>query len=140
MTENYWFATILVLLLTWNHAHGFVHNFRGLSSSLSNKIYKHDKVNKIEVNLVVGPIDIPFIPAVLLTTGAVFAVFNIDNKVDLTDSGRAAAKRQKRLEREAKGEYKKADPTADPFRYKWFEENDDDEFELLNKPKGGGCG
>ena len=140
MTKSYWFAILLVLLCTWNHVHGFVHNSRRLSSSLSNKNYKREELNKSALNLMVGPIDIPLIPAVLLTTGAVFAVFNIDNKVDLTDSGRAAAKRQKRLEREAKGEYKIADPTADPFRYKWFEENDDDEFELLNKPKGGGCG
>ena len=59
----------------------------------------------------------------------------------MTDAGRAQTKKQRRLERESRGEYKKPeDPNADPFRYKWFEDNDDDEFELLNKPKGGGCG
>ena len=66
-------------------------------------------------------------------------VFSIDNKVDLTDEGRANARRQRRLEREARGEFKQVDPTADPFRYKWFEE-DDEEINILGGKKGGGCG
>ena len=57
------------------------------------------------LSLMIGPIDVPLIPAVLLSTGAVFAVFNIDNKVDLTDAGRAQSKKQRRLEREAKGKF-----------------------------------
>ena len=45
-------------------------------------------------------------------------VFNIDNKVDLTDRGRAEARKKKRQEREARGEFRTPkDPNADPYRY-----------------------
>ena len=49
-------------------------------------------------------IDIPMVPAIIGTAVAVFAVFNIENPVDLTDRGRAEARAKRRAERIAKGE------------------------------------
>lgn len=60
--------------------------------------------------------------------------------MDLTDEGRANARKQRRLEREARGEFKQADPNADPFRYKWFEDSDEEIDILGGGKKGGGCG
>ena len=100
--------------------------------------------------------DVPLIPSIVLATAGVFAgiyckeqfyfilfsfyiVFNIENKVDLTDRGIAEAKRKRRKEREAKGIVPDKSVTLDPYRYKWFEDDDED-IETLGKPKGGGCG
>jgi hypothetical protein len=47
--------------------------------------------------------DIPLIPAAIVSTIAVFAIFNVNNPIDLTDSGIAKAKTLKRAERIAKG-------------------------------------
>ena len=48
----------------------------------------------------------------------ILLVFNIENKVDLTDRGRAEARKKKRQEREARGELRTPkDPNADPYRY-----------------------
>ena len=112
-------------------------------------------------------LDIPYIPAIIASGALVFAgrwiypfhwqhalpklmiflmnncaVFNIDNKVDLTDQGLAEARRKKRLDRIARGESERkvADPSLDPYRYKWFEEDDSDDFEVVSRKKGGGCG
>jgi hypothetical protein len=61
--------------------------------------------------------------------------------LDLTDSGIAETKKKRRQEREARGEFKKPDPNADPFRYKWFEEDDGEDINLLGSGnKKGGCG
>ena len=49
-------------------------------------------------------IDIPLVPAIIGAAVAVFAVFNIENPVDLTDRGRAEARAKRRAERIAKGE------------------------------------
>ena len=49
-------------------------------------------------------IDIPYIPALIGTAGLVFAVFNIENPVDLTDAGRAKTKAKRRAEKLARGE------------------------------------
>ena len=49
-------------------------------------------------------IDIPYIPALIGTAGLVFAVFNIENPVDLTDAGKAKAKAKRRAEKLARGE------------------------------------
>lgn len=48
--------------------------------------------------------DIPIIPAIIGVSVGVFAIFNIENPVDLTDSGRAKAKAKRRAERLARGE------------------------------------
>jgi hypothetical protein len=84
--------------------------------------------------------DIPLIPAIVGAGALVFAVFNIENKVDLTDQGRADAARKRRAERLARGEAPKSEEGLDPYRYKWFEENDDDIDLISGKKSGGGCG
>ena len=48
--------------------------------------------------------DIPLVPAIIGTAVAVFAIFNIENPVDLTDRGRADARAKRRAERIARGE------------------------------------
>ena len=70
------------------------------------------------------------------------SVFNIDvnSKVDLTDAGRAKARAQKRAEKLARGEAPKTTEGLDPYRYTWFEENDDDIDLLGGGKKTGGCG
>ena|ERR1719453_2319863 len=90
--------------------------------------------------------DFPLIPSFLVATLVVFGLFNIDNEVDLTDAGRAETRRKKRAERMARGEdlTGKQNPfkNEDPYRWRVFEDDtDDDNFEMLNNPKGGGgCG
>jgi hypothetical protein len=53
-------------------------------------------------------VDFPLIPVLIGTAGVVFAVFNIENPVDLTDQGRAKARSIKRSERLARGEAPKS--------------------------------
>lgn len=93
--------------------------------------------------------DIPYIPALVVSTALVFAIFNIDTDIDLTDAGKAEARRKKRAERLVRGEdlSGKANPLKgeDPYRWRIFEdETDDDNFQLLDgvgsKKGGGGCG
>mmetsp|Transcript_17862 Transcript_17862/g.17937 ORF Transcript_17862/g.17937 Transcript_17862/m.17937 type:complete len:131 (-) Transcript_17862:95-487(-) len=80
---------------------------------------------------------IEFIPALLGTTAIVFAAFNIDNKVDLTDAGRAAARSKKRAEMRARGEVSKSTKNLDPYRWG---ADDDDDIDILTPRSGGGCG
>ena len=62
-------------------------------------------------------IDIPLIPAIIGTAVAVFAVFNIENPVDLTDRGRAEARAKRRAERIAKGEtFNPKDKESESYR------------------------
>jgi len=84
--------------------------------------------------------DIPLIPAILGTVGVVFAVFNIpDNKVDLTDRGLAMAKMKRRQERIARGEAPRNTEGLDPYRFKIFEEDDEEiDIDSIGKKKGGG--
>lgn len=98
--------------------------------------------NKLKMSL----LDQIPLPVLVLCSGAlVFGIFNVNINVDLTDEGIAKAKLQRRKDRIARGEVlpKKNEDDKDPYRYKWFEEEDDDELlqivEGRNK-KGGGCG
>jgi len=90
--------------------------------------------------------DIPLIPSLLLSTAVVFGIFNIENPVDITDAGKAEARKKRRAERIARGEDvsgKTKGKNLDPYRWRVFEdETDDDNFELINdsKKSGGGCG
>ena len=87
-------------------------------------------------NAALGLSDFPLIPSVLLATLGIFALFNIDNDVDLTDAGRADARRKRRAERIARGEdmTSKSNPfkkNKDPYRWRIFEDDtDDDNFEM----------
>jgi len=83
--------------------------------------------------LALGPAE--FVPAVVITTAAVFALFNIENKIDLTDAGRAAARaKRKALKKPSDVDKSNLDP------YRWFAD-DDDEIDLFPpKKSGGGCG
>jgi hypothetical protein len=85
-------------------------------------------------------LDIPLIPAVALSSLAIFAVFNIDNKIDLTDEGVYKAKKARReaMRAEGKAVVIKKDDDADPFR--WFAEEDEDIDIFPRKKSGGGCG
>lgn len=88
---------------------------------------------------------IPLPVLVLCSSALVFGIFNININVDLTDEGIASAKLKKRQERLARGELlpKKGEDTKDPYRYKWFEEDDEDELLQIvegRKKSGGGCG
>ena len=88
---------------------------------------------------------IPLPVLVFCSSALVFSIFNININVDLTDEGIASAKLKKRQERLARGEVlpKKNEDNKDPYRYKWFEEDDEDELLQIvegRKPKGGGCG
>ncbi len=91
--------------------------------------------------------DIQFlVPALVLSTGLIFAVFNIENKVDITDKGLAEARKKRRMERLARGEdlSGRNKESLDPYRWRVFEDDtDDDNFDLLDSTKksgGGGCG
>jgi len=91
--------------------------------------------------------EVPLIPTVVASTALVFALFNIDNKADLTDVGLAKAKQQRRQERIRRGEYNPdANKDKDPYRYKlpFIDEDDDEDLEQINegggKKKVGGCG
>lgn len=95
----------------------------------------------------IGPLemglDIPLIPAIAISTAAIFAVFSIDNKMDLTDEGVYKAKKMKRDARLAEG--RAAAPKnedADPFAWKnpFAEEDDDLDIFPPKKKSGGGCG
>ena len=80
-----------------------------------------------------------YIPAVLGSTALIFAVFNIDNKVDLTDAGKAATRMKRRTELKAKGEFPKPkDENMDPYR--WGADEDEDIDLYPPKKSGGGCG
>ena len=88
---------------------------------------------------------IPLPVLVLCSSALVFGIFNININVDLTDEGIASAKLKKRQERLARGEVlpKKGEDIKDPYRYKWFEEDDEDELLQIvegRKKSGGGCG
>ena len=48
--------------------------------------------------------DIPTIPALIGSVAIVFGVFNLDNQVDLTDTGRAKSRAQKKAEKLVKGD------------------------------------
>jgi hypothetical protein len=89
-------------------------------------------------------VDVPLIPTLILSTAGIFAIFNIDNKIDITDKGLAEARRKKRNERIARGEdlNPKNKENLDPYRWKIFEDDtDDDNFSMLDSKKtGGGCG
>ena len=90
--------------------------------------------------------DIQFLaPALVLSTGLIFAVFNIENKVDITDKGLAEARKKRRMERLARGEdvSGRNKENLDPYRWRVFEDDtDDDNFDMLDSSKsgGGGCG
>lgn len=90
--------------------------------------------------------DIQFlVPALVLSTGLIFAVFNIENKVDITDKGLAEARKRRRMERLARGDdvSGRNKENLDPYRWRVFEDDtDDDNFDLLDSSKsgGGGCG
>lgn len=79
------------------------------------------------------------IPGVVLTGVVVFGLFNIDNKMDLTDAGIAKMRKQWRDERAARGEIK---PKEQRDKYAWFADLDDevDLDSIGNKKGGGGCG
>jgi len=87
-------------------------------------------------------IDFPLIPTIIGTAGLVFAAFNIpENKIDLTDKGIAIAKMKRRQERIDRGELPKSKEGLDPYRYRIFEEDDEEiDIESIGKSKGGGCG
>ena len=83
------------------------------------------------------------IPAFIFSTGLIFAIFNIENKIDITDKGLAESRRKKRNERLAKGEdLSRNKENLDPYRWRVFEDDtDDDNFDMLESNKsGGGCG
>ena len=90
--------------------------------------------------------EVPLIPTVVASTALVFALFNIDNKADLTDVGLAKAKQKRRQERIARGEYNPdANKDKDPYRYKlpFIDEDDDEDLEQIisgGGKKKGGCG
>lgn len=90
-------------------------------------------------------LDIPLIPSIIGSTLLVFGLFNIENKIDLTDKGLAEARLKKRQERRAKGligENTSSEGDKDPFRYRWFEDGDDeDDLQIIQGGgKKGGCG
>lgn len=88
--------------------------------------------------------DIPLIPTALVTVGITFAIFNLDNPIDLTDQGLAKARLQRRKEKIENGEIIQPNSNLDPYRWKIFEDGSDDEdLELIangGKKKTGGCG
>ncbi len=89
--------------------------------------------------------EIPLPVLVFCSSALVFSIFNININIDLTDEGIASAKLKKRQERLARGEVlpKRSEDDKDPYRYKWFEEDDEDELLQIvegRKPKSGGCG
>lgn len=53
-------------------------------------------------------VDIPLIPTLICTTAGIFAIFNLENPIDLTDQGLAKARAQRRAEKLAKGELPKS--------------------------------
>lgn len=102
--------------------------------------------NKQVVQMFGNPFEaIPLPISILTVTAVTFAVFNIENKVDLTDQGIAKTRLKKRQDKIARGEsVGVVREDLDPYRYKWFEEDDgSDDLELLaagGKKKTGGCG
>ena len=85
-------------------------------------------------------LEVPLIPAILLSSAAVFAVFNIENKADLTDEGRRRAKKARREAKIAAGqEVRKKESNADPYAYRLFADDDDD-IDMFPRKTGGGCG
>jgi len=121
-----------------------------LGASQTNVIKYERKFDLVKVSssrLKMSLLDQIPLPVLVLFSGAfVFGVFNINVNIDLTDQGIASAKLKKRQERLARGEAlpKKNDDNKDPYRYKWFEEDDEDELlqivEGKKNKKGGGCG
>ena len=114
------------------------------SSLITKNINKINNNNNIINRNIKLYMDIPLIPTALVTVGITFAIFNLDNPVDLTDQGIAKAKLQRRKERIEKGEIIQPNQNLDPYRWKIFEEDDDDnDLEILasgGKKKTGGCG
>ena len=53
-------------------------------------------------------VDIPLIPALICTTAGIFAIFNLENPLDLTDQGLAKSRAQRRAEKLARGELPKS--------------------------------
>ena len=85
--------------------------------------------------------DVPLIPAIVLSSAAVFAVFNIENKVDLTDEGRWKARKARRDAKIASGQTPpRKKEGSDPFAYKLFADDDDDDLSVFPRKTGGGCG
>ena len=84
-------------------------------------------------------LEVPLIPAILLSSAAVFAVFNIENKVDLTDEGRWRAKKARREAKIAAGHEVRKKENSDPFAYRLFDDDDDD-IDVFPRKTGGGCG
>ena len=84
-------------------------------------ISKHAN-KKRQTNALTMTMDILYIPALIGTAAVVFGIFNIENPVDLTDSGRAKAKSKRRAERIARGEVfkPKEGHTTKRIRYKDF--------------------
>lgn len=95
-------------------------------------------------NTKLSMMDIPLIPTMLVTVGVTFAIFNLENPVDITDQGLAKARLQRRKEKLERGEIIQPNANADPYRWKIFEDGDDmDDLELIangGKKKSGGCG
>ena len=111
---------------------------KGTTRIISNRQKESRREVLLRRNVAFGLPDFPLIPTFLLVTLGVFALFNINNDADLTDAGRAEARRKRRAERIARGEdlTGKSNPfkTDDPYRWRVFEDDtDDDNFEMLNK-------
>lgn len=114
-----------------------------ISCQQKNNLMSHSSYrNRLKMSL----LDQIPLPVLVLCSGAfVFGIFNVNINVDFTDEGIAKAKLKRRKDRIDRGEIlpKKNVDDMDPYRYKWFEEDDDDELlqivEGRNK-KGGGCG
>jgi hypothetical protein len=111
-----------------------------LSFLLATNGFKMSSILKNRKNM--SLYDFPLIPAIGLSALGIFAIFNIENKVDLTDEGIYKMKKAKRDARIARGDVlPKKDESADPFAYKLsLFDDDEDEIEFPKKKSGGGCG
>jgi len=138
------FVFIIVIVVSCNC---YQNNF-----SLLKNIHKNKYMNNINNKIIINRnedtklfMDIPLIPTALVTIGITFAIFNLDNPVDLTDQGLAKARLQRRKEKLERGEIIQPNTNADPYRWKIFEDGDEDgDLELIanggKKKSGGGCG
>ena len=102
--------------------------------------------------------DIPLIPSLIGTGLLVFGLFNIDNKVDLTDAGRMESLKRRKQEKLLNGESILDKGNNPPYNTSALlpvpltHDNpyialnqigiklDDEEIEIINKRGGGGCG
>jgi hypothetical protein len=133
---------VLLLVLSLVQCYKLLPSSSPLIAKNINKINNNNNIINRNTKLYM---DIPLIPTALVTVGITFAIFNLDNPVDLTDQGIAKAKLQRRKERVEKGEIIQPNQNLDPYRWKIFEEDDDDnDLEILasggKKKKTGGCG